>query len=175
MINLNKNKKKLLSGFTIIEVLVACAIISISMFALMQTAQKGIQLSGVALKKSQASFLLEEGAEAVKSIRDNNWTTISNLSLSPTQYHLFFNNSSSAWVLDTSSTSLVGSTTVYPLNGFDRKVPIYSVGRDDSDDILESGGTIDPRTKKVTVEVSWNSSGVANTKSLSFYITDIFN
>jgi len=93
MINLNKNKKKLLSGFTIIEVLVACAIISISMFALMQTAQKGIQLSGVALKKSQASFLLEEGAEAVKSIRDNNWTTISNLSLSPTQYHLFFNNS----------------------------------------------------------------------------------
>lgn len=172
----NKNiTQKLVSGFTLIEVLVACAIISISMFALMQTSQKGIQLSSFALKKSQASFLLEEGAEAVKSIRDNNWTTISNLSLSPTRYHLFFNNGLSAWVLDTSSTSLVGSTTVYPLNGFDRTVTISSVGRDSNDDILESGGTIDPRTKKVTIEVSWSSSGVANSKNLSFYITDIFN
>ena len=38
MIKINTNKKNL--GFTIIEVIVACSIISISMLALMQTAQK---------------------------------------------------------------------------------------------------------------------------------------
>lgn len=175
MINFNKNKKKLMSGFTLIEVLIACAIISICMFALMMTVQKGIQLSSVALKKSQASFLLEEGAEAVKSIRNNNWTTISNLNLSPTQYHLFFNNSLSYWVLDTSTTSLAGSTTTYPIGIFDRTVTIFPVERDSNDDIVESGGTVDPQTKKVTIEVIWNSYNGINSRSLSFYITDIFN
>lgn len=173
MINFNKNKKN--CGFALIEILIACSIISISMFALMQTAEKGIQLSSLALKKSQASFLLEEGAEAVKSIRDNNWTTISNLSLSPTKYHLFFNTSLSAWILDPSTTNLAGSIPTYPIDGFNRTITISSVGRDSNDDILASGGTIDPRTKEVTIEVTWTAFNGPNSKILSFYITDIFD
>jgi type II secretory pathway pseudopilin PulG len=169
------NKKKNNPGFTIIEVLFACAIISVSVFAVMQTAQKGIQLSDYALKKSEASFLLEEGAEAVKSIRDNNWTTISSLILD-IPYHLYFNTSTKTWGLDTNTTNLIGCIPSYPLDSvFDRTVTISSVGRDINDDILTSGGTIDPKTKKVTVTATWTSSGSFNTKSLSFYISDIFN
>jgi len=172
MINFKKNKL----GFTIIEVLIACSIISISMFALMQTAQKGLTLSHQALKKSQASLLLEEGAEAVKSIRDNDWVTIDGLSLN-TPYYLFFNTTTKSWVLDnTSTTNLPGYIPTYPVDGvFVRTVTVSSVGRDTNDDILVSGGTIDNRTKLITVSVSWPISGATSSKSLSFYISDIFN
>ncbi|MFA6393178.1 MAG: type II secretion system protein [Candidatus Paceibacterota bacterium] len=175
MINLNKKKRKFTIGFTLVEVLVACSIITISMFVLMGTAQRGVSMSGLALSKSEASLLLEEGAEAVRAIRDNDFATISSLSLD-TPYHLFFNTTTRVWVLDPSTVNLSGSIPSYPIDGkFDRTITISSVGRDANDDILASGGTVDARTKKVSVDVSWVSSGITNTKSLSFYITDIFN
>ncbi|MFA6999647.1 MAG: prepilin-type N-terminal cleavage/methylation domain-containing protein [Candidatus Paceibacterota bacterium] len=175
MINLNKNKRRLNCGFTLVEVLIACSIITVSMFVLMGTAQRGVSMSNLALSKSQASLLLEEGAEAVRSIRDNNFTTISSLNLD-TPYHLFFNTTTRVWVLDQSVTNLSGSIPSYPIDGsFDRTITISSVGRDANDDIVDTGGTIDPKTKKITVTLSWSSSDATNTKSLSFYITDIFN
>ncbi|HAE36978.1 MAG: hypothetical protein UR85_C0009G0014 [Candidatus Nomurabacteria bacterium GW2011_GWF2_35_66] len=171
-----KSRRKWVSGFTIIEILIACSIITVSMFALMQTAQKGLTLSYQALKKSQVNLLLEEGAEAVKSIRDNNWATIDGLSLD-TPYYLFFNTTTKSWILDdTSTTSLSGHIPTYPIDGvFIRTVNISSVGRDVDDDILVSGGTIDIRTKLVTISVSWPIPGSTSSKSLSFYISDIFN
>ena len=173
MIKLNKIKTNL--GITLVEVLVACSIISVSMFALMTTAQKGLVLSNQALIKSQANLLLEEGAEAVKSIRNNNWTTISSLSLN-TSYHLYFNTTTKLWVLDTSTTNLSGCIPTYPIdNVFGRTITIASVGRDASDKILASGGTVDAGTKKVTVTVTWKSGATTNSQSLSFYISNIFN
>ena len=170
----NKNIKN--KAFTIIEVLVACSIITISMFALMQTAQRGLHLSYQSLKKSQASFLIEEGVEAVKSIRDNDWNSISSITLDA-PYYLFFNTSTKLWELNnTSTTSLSGYIPTYPVDDvFDRTITISSVGRDVSDDILTTGGIVDPRTKKVTVMVSWTVGGVPSSKELSFYIADIFN
>jgi len=175
MFKLNKNKIRLEMGFTLIEVLIACSIISISMFALMETAQKGIVLSNQALKKAQVNLLLEEGAEAVKSIRDNDWDTkIKDLSLG-TPYHLFFNTTTKVWVLDTSTINLAGSIPSYPIDGiFDRTITFSSVGRCIDDDIVEGGGTVDLGTKKVVVVVTWLSSGVINSKNLTFYLADIF-
>ncbi len=166
--------KKNISGFTIIEVLVACSIITISMFALMQTAEKGISLSNYALKKSQASFLLEEGAESIKSIRDNSWATISGATLN-TPYYLFFNTTTKLWGLG-NTTTLAGSIPSYPVDGvFMRTATISPVYRDINDNITSSGGTLDARTKKVTITTTWHSPGTTNSKSLYFYIADIFN
>lgn len=175
MFKLNKNKNKNNLAFTLVEVLVACSIISISMFALMETAQKGLDLSHQALRKSQASLLLEEGAEVVKSIRDNGWDTkIKDLSLE-TPYHLFFNTTTKVWVLDTNTVNLVGSIPSYPIDGvFDRTVIVSLVNRDSNDDIVTSGGTLDLGTKKVTVTVTWVSKTGQNSKSLSFYMSNIF-
>jgi type II secretory pathway pseudopilin PulG len=167
--------KKNISGFTIIEVLVACSIITISMFALMQTAQKGIILSRYALEKSQASLLLEEGAEAVKSIRDNNWAVIDGVNTNAS-YHLFFNTTTKLWLLDSSEIVLSGTIPMYPIDGvFDRTVTISNVSRDSNDNIVSTGGVIDSRTKKVLVTVTWSKGGVLNSKSLTFYVADIFN
>jgi len=155
------------TGFTLVEVIVACAIISVSTFALMSASANGIQLSSKALKQTQASLLLEEGAEAVKTIRDENWTTISSLTLD-IDYYLTFNTGTNTWSLGTTPTSTIDSV-------FTRKVNFSAVNRDANDDIVTSGGTLDARTKKVTITVSWPATSTTYTKTLDFYLSDIFN
>ncbi len=165
--NFKKNKFRQTStkGFSLVEVLVACAIISVSTFALISSAQKGILLSNQALRQTQASLLTEEGAEAVKSIRDTSWSTISALSLN-TNYYLSYNNSTNVWSLGTSPTSLIDSV-------FTRTVVISAVNRDATDNIA-SAGTLDSRTKKITINISWPESNGTKTKTLSYYLADIF-
>lgn len=158
--------KKLQSGFSLVEVLIACMLISLTTLALMSSAAKGIELSNRAIKQVQASLLMEEGIEAVKSIRDTSWTSISDLNLN-TPYYLSFNTGSNAWSL--TETPSVNPAT--PIDGvFTRTIAFKEVKRDGNDDIAPTG-TVDDRTKEVEVTVSWNS----DSKSMSFYLSDIFN
>lgn len=160
-----ENKK---NGFTLVEILIGCAIITTMIFALMVSAQKGINLSDKALKQTQANMLLEEGAEAVRSIRDASWTTISNLTLN-TDYYLSYNTSTNVWSLSTTPSATIDSI-------FTRKVLISQVLRDATTDDIASTGNLDSRTKKVTITVSWvDSDGTTLSKDLPFYISDIFN
>lgn len=156
-----KNKK---NGFLMIEVLVAVSIITASILASMVVAQKSITLSHQSVHTAQASFLLEEGAEAVKILRDNAWTNISNLN-TVTDYYLVFSNNT--WTLSTSP-SQVGN--------FTRKIRVSNVNRDAaSSDIVNSGGNLDAETKLITVSVSWNEGSRTITKTLPFYIMNIFS
>jgi len=173
-INNKKIKVSSKQGFTIIEVIVACTIISLTVFALMTSAQKGIELSNRALRQTQANTLLEEGAESVKIIRDNNWVDISNLSLE-TPYYLYFDTSSNMWSLNTSKITPNNSIPIYPVDSiFNRTIIISAVRRDSNDDISKIG-IIDNQTKKITVTVSWKTSSGVVSKSLIFYIANIFN
>ncbi len=161
-------KKNNIRGFSLIEVLIACSVISIAIFSLMSASSKGIQLSNQALRQTQASFILEEGAEALKSIRDAGWTNISGLTAG-TNYYLTYNTTTNTWSLGTTPTSAIDSM-------FTRVVVVSAVSRDSSDDIVTSGGTNDVGTKKVTVTVSWPSiNHTTSSKTLSFYISDIFS
>lgn len=162
----NKNNTK---GFSLIEVLIACSVISIAIFSLMSASSKGIQLSNEALRQTQASFILEEGAEAVKSIRDAAWTNISSLTAG-TNYYLTYNTGTNTWSLGTTPTGAIDSI-------FTRVIVISAVSRNGTDDIVTSGGTYDDTgTKKVTVTVSWPASDeTISSKTLSFYISDIFS
>ncbi len=162
-------KKKCINnsrGFSLVEVLIACAIISLTSIALMSSISKGVELSNRALRQVQASNLTEEGVEAIKSIRDNNWSTISSLSLN-TVYYLSFDSNINSWSL--------GLTPVGDIDGiFSRKVTFFEVNRDSNDDIAPVG-TLDTGIKKVNVDVSWSTQSGLNTKSLSFYLANIFN
>jgi prepilin-type N-terminal cleavage/methylation domain-containing protein len=152
-------------GFTLVEVMFACAIISVSLFALMTAASKGIELSNLSLRQTQASLLLEEGAEAVKSIRDSGWTSISGLTLD-TNYYLSYNTGTNLWSLSQTPNTIDSI--------FTRTIVVSSVARNVNDDIVTSGGTLDVGTKKVTVTVTWNATSGTASKTLVFYIADIF-
>ncbi len=147
-----------------VEVLVAAAIITASILAAMAVTQKAVFVSRQSFHATQAAFLLEEGAEAVRIARDNAWSNISSLTVGTNYYPTF---SGGTWTLSTSS-STVGI--------FTRSVTIASVNRDNTTkDIISSGGTLDSGTKLVTVTVSWAEGGTTITKTLQFYIMDIFS
>ncbi len=151
-------------GFMMVEVLVATSIIAISILAAMAVAQKSVSVSFEASHISEAGFLLEEGAEAVRIVRDNAWTNISGLTAGTIYYPTF---SGGTWTL---------STTSNTVGIFTRKVVIANVNRDNTTkDIVTSGGTVDSGTKLVTVTASWIEGGTTITKTLKFYLINIFS
>ncbi|MEO5635261.1 MAG: hypothetical protein ABIS26_02695 [Candidatus Paceibacterota bacterium] len=164
MINFPKIKlRKYQRGFFVIEILVAISIITASILAAMAVSQKSISLSRQALHATEAAFLLEEGAEALRIYRDNAWTNISGLSINADYYPTF---TSGTWTM---------STTPNTVGIFTRVVTLESVNRDNTTKDISSSGTDDPNTKLVTVTVSWNEGTTTVTKILQFYILNIFS
>jgi Tfp pilus assembly protein PilV len=130
----------------VVEVLIAASIITVSILAATMVAQKSIYVSRQAFHTTQASFLLEEGAENARIARDNAWSNVDTLN----------------------SSEQIGI--------FTRTVVASSVNRDDTTkDIVSSGGTLDNRTKLITVTVSWSEGNTTISKTLQFYIIDIFH
>ncbi len=153
----------LVSGFMTVEVLIAVSVITISILAATTVAQKSVYVSRQGLHFSQANFLLEEGGEAVRILRDNSWSNISSLAAGTTYYPVF---SLGTWTL---------STTPNTVGVFTRKVVFSNVNRDNTTKDISPTGTDDPGTKLVTVTISWPEGGATITKTLSFYILDIFS
>ena len=147
----------------VIEVLIAVSIIAVSILAAMTVAQKSVQVSRQSFHATQASFLLEEGAEAVRVLRDNAWTNISALSAGANYYPVF---SSGTWTLSLSPATI---------GIFTRTISLANVNRDNSSKDISVSGSDDPGTKLVTVTVSWPEGGTTVTKTLQFYILDIFS
>ena len=159
-----KNSFEKVKGFMMVEVIIASSIMLIVTIATMTVVQKGISISHQSLHATQASFLLEEGGEAVRTIRDSDWSNISNLSTSTNYYPTFGSNT---WTL---------STTPNQIDSFTRTVIIKAVNRDaTTGDIVTSGGVLDVGTKLIVVNVSWQEGGQTITKNLSFYISNIFS
>lgn len=152
-------------GLVLVEVLVAVFIISISIIATTNVIQQSITLSSRALRSAQAGFLLEEGSEATKTIRDAGWSNITALTAG-TNYYLSYNTSTNVWSLSTTSATIDSI--------FTRTIVISAVCRDGSYNI-GSCGTADTGTKEVTVTVSWSNSGTTLSKTLSFYMSNIFS
>ena len=161
--NYKNNYKYTSNGYMLVEVLVAFSIIVICIWSFMDVAQKSISLSSRSVHSTQATFLLEEGAEAVRIVRDNAWSGISSLTNGTTYYPTF---SSPNWTL---------STTANTVGIFTRTVTLSAVNRNASTQDIASSGTLDPSTKLVTVTVSWSERGTTVTKTLLFYIADIFS
>lgn len=156
-------KNSQIRGFMMVEVIMAISIIIVSVLAAMFVTQKSISVSRRALHTSQATFLLEEGAETVRIVRDNAWGNISGLTIDTNYYPTF---SGSTWIL---------SSTPNTVGIFTRTVRIANVNRDTITGDIASSGVNDAGAKLVTVTVSWTESGNIMSKTLSFYIMDIFS
>ncbi len=148
-------------GFFLVEVVVTTAIITVVLVSILGLIQNSVEASQRSLEFTQAGYLLEEGVESIKSIRDGVWTNITALSVG-TNYYLSWNGSN--WSL---------STTPSTIGLFTRIVTIDTVSRDSSDDITLSGGTNDTGTKKFSVAITWNTPSGNQSKNIEFYISDI--
>jgi hypothetical protein len=121
----------------------------------------------VALRETDvltANYLADEGIEAVRSMRDESFAVNISTQSVGTPYHLIFNGTD--WDFTTAPQTIDGK--------FARTVIIDQVRRNASDsDIANpaSAEPIDPETKKITVEVAWDS----DSRTIVTYITDLFD
>ncbi len=163
--NMQRKISNSTKGATLIEALIATSIIMAFFVALVSVHNTYLSSSFSDLFEVKATYLAEEGIEVVKGLRDASWTGNIASQTNDTPYYLDFVNS--AWAL-TTTLLLIDSK-------FSRTVTFSAVGRNSSSDIVASGGTSDPNTRKVTVVVSWPLGGITATRSIETYITNIFS
>ena len=162
-----------------IEAVVAISIITIFIYGAMSLAQKSVRASRLSLHSTQATFLAEQAAEAVRILRDNSWTNnIANFTPGVV-YHPYFNGTT--WVLQTNQ-NLFPSSSIGSANlvNFDVAIDFETVkrvtGTPGTDDITTIANSYaDPKSKLVKINVAWQEFGVTQNKELQFYIMDIFN
>lgn len=158
------NKRLTNKGISLVEVVVGTAIILLALTGIIAAYNVFVRVGSFTLNTIQASYLLEEGVEAVTVMRDYGWASnIANLSAG-TKYYLSWNGS--RWV----STLTATTTGIYT-----RYFTLQTVNRDGSENIASSGGTLDPGTRKLTVNVSWPGSATTTSRSITTYITNLFN
>ena len=151
-------------GITLVEVLIASAIIMAAVVALLGVHSLYFKTALQNTDILKATYLAEEGVEAVRFLRDASWSThISPLTLN-TNYGLV--PSGTSWLTSATNTATLG---------FTRTVRLSAVYRDASDDVVASGGTLDSNTKLLTATVSWNQNGTTTSKTISTYLTNLWS
>lgn len=129
-------------GFSIIEVLLASAILISVSVAVTGAMKLFVVFSNQAEGKTQAVLLIEEGAEALQSLRDEGWdTNIAPLSLGES-YFLYWDGE--GYVLSNEEV-LIDET-------YRREVVVEEVRRNGSD-VISDSGTVDPDTKEATISI----------------------
>ncbi|MBU1203277.1 DUF2341 domain-containing protein [Patescibacteria group bacterium] len=149
-----KNKK----GFNLVEVILAVGIFVIlasGVFSVVTNSYRNY--SGKGDKQTVVEFA-QEGIEITKAIRDNSWQKIETVSGTGNQG--VAQNANGYWEFSGTSNTL-GDLT--------RTIVISDVERNSTWEIVDSGGTVDPNTKKIIVTVS--ATGMAD-YVLTTYITN---
>lgn len=146
------------NGQLLVEILIAIAITAIMLPALLTGLFSSKQGKAQQAQRVQAVALLKEAEEVVRNIREQGWSVFS---VNGTYHPLI---SGSTWAFAS------GTETV---NGLARTITVSDVYRDANGAIVTSGGTFDPSTKKVYIQVTWGqpySSSVDSTIYVTRYL-----
>ncbi len=158
--NLSISKKH---GFSLVEILVAASIMLIVAGAITSSFSKYILIARSNTDSVKAVYLLDEGVEIVKIMRDMGWKQ----NIEPIQNNSLFRVNRKTYST-TDSTDLIGGI-------FDRTFVFGEICRNENKDISEcSSETVATDTRKITVNVTWNDGNGTNTKTLSTNISDLF-
>lgn len=146
-------------GFSIIEVILAVGLFVIFASGSMRVVIQGLQMNRLGSEQSIATQYATEGLESVRSIRNQAYSNLTT----------------------TGATGVTQTGGVWTLSGtqntfgkYNRVISIANVNRDVSGNIVSTGGTLDPYTKKITSAVNWAFVGGAQNKTvtLTSYLTD---
>jgi prepilin-type N-terminal cleavage/methylation domain-containing protein len=166
-------------GFGLLEVVVGIAILGTSFYALLALSRYVLVVSAETTRGLQADFLLEEGVEAVRAIRDSfGYTPTRTLIGSPPPTppivtgYISFSTTTSSWAANITTPEVIDGT-------FWRIGQLLPVYRDPANDnIVPSttpGSAQDVNTGQLNVIVSWHTNAGTTTRSISTYLTNYFN
>ncbi len=158
-------------GFTLLEAVVATTVLVVGVIAIVGLIVAAKASSDQGRDTVQAANYLQECLEAVRSIRDEVWNTIS----VDGSYHLVPQpGTDPPWQLVAGGTESVGK--------FTRSLVIAPVRRADTDgtgtlsagdQIVTSGGAFDdPDTEKITCTVTWKQGNRNISRSMNTYLTN---
>lgn len=139
----------------LIELMVAIGLATILLPALLTGIVASREGKASEAQRLEATALLKEAEEAVRSVREKGWANIP----SSGTYHpeIAVDNS---WSL---------AANFQSINGYTRQVVVSDAQRDSSGQIVETGGNPDTSTKKVVSTVSWNTPISSNVESTSYF------
>lgn len=149
----NDMKYRNQAGQLLIELLVAMAVSAILLPAIATGFVASREGKSQQRQRLDAVSLLKEAEEAVRIVREAGWAGIATNGT----YHPVI--AGGTWTLS------VGSEVT---NGFTRSVVIRDVQRNGSGDIVVSGGSTDPSTKKIDMTVSWGTFGLSTVSSTQY-------
>ena len=147
-------------AITLVEALVAVAIIGIILVFVMQTQTLFFASARTSMETTKATYLAEEGQELVRYLRDADWNQIAALSTGSPHYF----NVTGSGVTITSTPEVIDSR-------YTRSFTLTSLSRSASGDFVSSGGTSDTGSRVVTVDIDWNGTKV----SLKGIVTNMHN
>lgn len=151
-------------GISILEVIIASSIISLSMISITNVYGNLLNLSLSNTEKIQAVFLLDEGVEAIKTIRNYSWSIIASSTVG-VDYYLIWDNSN--WKSTTTPNIIDGK--------FVRKFTVSDVYRDAATlNIVDDNGLLNNDSKLIKLDVSWENKGSVLNKQTSFYIFNLY-
>lgn len=151
-------------GVSLVEIIVGAAILLLVFTGMIAAYNVFVRAGLATLNTVQASYLLEEGVEAVSIMRDYGWTAnIASLTAGANYYLVW---SDGRWI----ATTMISKID----NVHSRYFTLANVTRDSNDNIASSGA-VDIGTRKLTVYVSWQNGATATVRSISAYLTNLFN
>ena len=156
--NFNLKEKK---SSALVEILVAITFFMLIVGTISLFSIDSVRTSVGTAKKDQANEIIKELVTGINQNKNDVWNNISSLALNTPKSVSFLNN----------KYTIIDGTTV--TNGITTSFVLSSVNRDVSGNVVTSGGTLDPRSRKVTFTASWSDISTGN-KSITYdyYIND---
>jgi hypothetical protein len=156
------NKRK---GISLVEVVIATSIITLTLVTLVTIYSLVARYSLSNIRTFKATELAEEGVEVLGYLRDAGWTAnIAPLTIGNT-YRFYW--SGTTWTAASSAPLLE--------NRYDVTFVLSSVYRDASFNVVSSGGTLDTGSRKASIQVSWREGSATTTKTIETYLFKTFN
>ena len=147
-------------AFSVVEVLLGSALFAVFASGVIALLLQGLDADRLAEEESVASNYASEGIEALRSIKNQSFTSLGTVASSGIDRV----GSGGTWAFSGASTSY---------GKYVRTVSVSSVSRDGSGNIVASGGTDDPLSRKVISTVTWPvTASRTNTLSIISYLTN---
>jgi len=161
-------KKKCLKGFTVIEILIAIAIISISLSAMLIFSVYSLKNTILIKKTYQANYLALEEVEVLRNFRDGTDWHLNGIGTldTETEYHFEKNEDNpSKWILVSGNESV---------DVFIRSLIVERVSRDGDDNIELNFNSAneDAETRKIISKISWGEGEKSHQVEIYTYLTN---
>jgi len=154
-------------GFSVIEIILAAALFMIIATGSITVILQGTDSNRLGEEQTVANQFAAEGIEAVKSIKNQAYSNLVNTAGTGIR-----RSASNVWEFFGANNTLTHNST----DNYIRTIKVESVNRDavpPAGNIVASGGTLDPDTKKITSTVTWNfTPSRTNSVQLISYLSD---